>query len=300
MTDSDDDLQPIDVAPPPASWPPPPQSSWSPAPPAPSEPPSGGRHTGALVAGLVALMIISGLVAFGVTSTALGSSSFDQAFSGTPRTTPNPSDRQDGTLPSNDPDVDALAKVIVRQQDVKSGNTVQLIDNGERIGTATTLDLCNGTFPSEKLRTARRQVVELNPQEQGVLSTEAVLYAKPAGAEQAFKELRRVRDACPHSPVVSPVGEPTVTTTFRAAPDASWGTVPGVERLAYDFTSLDSSGSSSRSIAVYLHNGRALMGIYFPDPAGKQPPVAGKTSVADIVRVFEQRLAALPASVTEK
>jgi hypothetical protein len=238
-------------------------------------------------------------VAFGVTSTALGSSSFDRAITGTAPTSPNPSNR-DGTLPSNDPDVDALAKVIVRQQDVKSGNTVQLIDNGERIGTATTLDLCNGTFPSEKLRTARRQVVELNSQGNGVLSTEAVLYGKPADAEQAFKELRRVHDACPHSPVVSPVGEPTVTTTFRAAPDTSWGNVPGVKRLAYDFNSLDSDGSSSRSIAAYLHKGRALMGIYFPDPAGTQPPVAGKTSVADIVRVFEQRLAALPASVTER
>jgi hypothetical protein len=300
MSDSDDDLQPIDVAPPPASWPPPPQAPWPPTDPASVEPPSNGRHTGALIAGLVALMIISGLVAFGVTSTALGGSSFDRAINGTPRTTPNPSGSQDGSLPSNDPDVDALAKVIVRQQDVKSGNTVQLIDNGERIGTATTLDLCNGTFASEKLRTARRQVVELNSRERGVLSTEAVLYGKPADAEQAFKELRRVHDACPHSPVVSPVGEPTVTTTFRGAPDASWGKVPGVERLAYDFTSLDSSGSSARSVAVYLHNGRALMGVYFPNPAGKQSPVVGKTSIGDIVRLFEERLAALPASVTEK
>jgi hypothetical protein len=134
----------------------------------------------------------------------------------------------------------------------------------------------------------------------GVLSTEAVLYGKPADADQAFRELRRVHDTCPHSPVVSPVGEPTVTTTFRAAPDPSWGSVPGVERLAYDFNTLDPNGESSRSVAVYLHKGRALMGIYFPQPTGKQPPVAGKTSIADIVRVFEQRLGALPASVTER
>src|SRR5436190_23355014 len=132
MTDSVDDLQSIDVTPPPASWPPPPQASWPPAAPAPSEPPSGGGRTAALVVGVVVLMLISGLVAFGVTSTALGSSSFDRAINRTPRTTPDPSGGQAGALPSNDPDTAALATVIVRQQDVKAGITVQLIDNGDR------------------------------------------------------------------------------------------------------------------------------------------------------------------------
>jgi hypothetical protein len=174
---------------------------------------------------------------------------------------------------------------------------VQLLDGGNKVAGETTLDLCNGTFPSEALRTARLQVVEYAGSGLSVLSTEAVLYRTAADAAQAMRELQRVAAACPASPVVSPVGEPTVTTTFHATPDGSWSKVAGVQRLAYSMTTTDQIGISDDHIAVYLRRGRVLEGVYFPAPDDPQPAVEGQTTVPGIVSVFEKRLAALPASV---
>ena len=170
-----------------------------------------------------------------------------------------------------------------------------LLDGGDTL-TQPTLDLCNGTFPSESMRTARLQDAVIDEQLQVLLSTEAVLYRDTAAAEQAFAELGTVAGACPDAPVRSPVGEPTVTTRFNAAPDGDWPQTPTVNRKAYDFTTVDETGESSHYIAVYLQRGRALMGVYFPRP-DTVPTVAGKTDVRGVVEVFAERMAALPESV---
>lgn len=197
---------------------------------------------------------------------------------------------------SDDPSAPVLQRLVVRQQDVASGNPVQLLDGGNQVTGQTTLDLCNGTYPSESLRSARLQVVEYDGTGSGVLSTEAVLYRHGGDAAQAMREVRSVAAKCPDRPVSSPVGEPTATTRFQAAPDRSWPNVAGVNRLAFAFTTTDALGVTESHVAVYLQRGRVLEGVYFPSPAGAQPPVDGQTSIAAIVAVFEHRIAALPAS----
>lgn len=197
---------------------------------------------------------------------------------------------------SRDPSASLLQGLVVRQQDVPSSSSVQLLDGGNLVTGQTTLDLCNGTFASEALRTARLQVVEYAPDGTDVLSTEAVLYRTSADAAQAMSELRSVAAHCPDHAVVSPVGEPTVTTRFTAPPDRSWPATPGVTRQAYAFTTTDSAGQSGDAVAVYLRRGRLLEGVYFHSPAGKQPNVDGQSTVAGITRVFEMRIAALPAA----
>jgi hypothetical protein len=72
--------------------------------------------------------------------------------------------------------------------------------------------------------------------------------------------------------------------------------VTGVDRLAYDFTTTDTTGSTTRSVAVYLRRGRALIGLYFANPTGAQEAVAGNTAIPSIVNLFERRLAAVPAA----
>jgi hypothetical protein len=189
-----------------------------------------------------------------------------------------------------------LSGLVLHQADVAATETVGPIIGGTRVADGATLDLCNGTFPSESLRTARLQVAAADLQGTVVLSTEAVLYSAPAGAAQAFSELKSAAPGCPASPVVSPVGEPTVTTQFNAAPDGSWPQVATVERLAFDFVTTDTSGQSRHLSAVYLRRGRALMGIYFSQPDGPQVAVQGQTTMAGIVNVFAARMAALAAS----
>jgi hypothetical protein len=193
-------------------------------------------------------------------------------------------------------DTTALNELTMQQSDVPVGYGVLLIPNGTDAVNHPTLDLCNGTFPSEALRSARRQVIVTTVQGDTGISTEAVLYRNPDSAARAFSDLRSVVAKCPNKPVASPVGEATVTTKFHARPDTAWPKVPNVERLAYDLTATDTQGNSQRTVAVYLRNGGALLGIYFPS-TGTQVAVAGKTKIPDIVNVFEQRMAQLPADV---
>jgi hypothetical protein len=188
-----------------------------------------------------------------------------------------------------------LQQLIVRQSDVRASDSVALTTGGGSVAGAPTLDLCNGTFPSESLRTARLQVALYDTLGDPVFSTEAVLYRNAAATAQAFIELRSVAARCPSTPVVSPVGEPTVSTKFNKPPDTTWPRVAGVDRQAYDFVTTDAFGNSTHSVAVYLRRGRALLGLYFSNPSGAQEAVAGQTSVPAIVNVFQERLAAVPA-----
>jgi hypothetical protein len=189
-----------------------------------------------------------------------------------------------------------LSGLVVSQADVPSTVVVQPLQCGNQVTGETTLDLCNGTYPSESLRTARRQVTAVG--DVGLaLSTEAVLYTNGAATAQAFSELKSVAAKCPSTPVVSPDGSGTLTTRFSAAPDGAWPQVAGVERLAYEFDSTDDTGQTAHSIAVYLRRGRVLMGVYLAEPAAQQLTVQGQSSTAAIVNVFAQRMAQLPASV---
>src|SRR5207248_3517842 len=136
--------------------------------------------------------------------------------------------------------------------------TVAGLSGGNTL-TVPTLDLCNGSYPSEAMRTARLQVAAVDHQGETALSTEAVLYSSGAGTATAFSELKATAAACPGKPVDSQVGQPPVTTKFDPPPDAAWPQVPGVERLAFAFETTDAAGETTHSVAVYLRRGRALL-----------------------------------------
>ena len=189
----------------------------------------------------------------------------------------------------------ALSRIALTQQDVGSTVNVQTISQGRSLGQPT-LDLCNGTYPSESLRTSRLQVAASDSQGSTLLSTEAVLYRNAAATQQAFSELAAAASNCPSSPVQSPVGEPTVITKFNAAPDGSWPQVQGVQRQAYDFVTTDGSGQTTHSVAVYMRRGRVLLGAYFSQPDAPQTSVAGQSTIATIQNVLAARIAQLPAS----
>lgn len=212
---------------------------------------------------------------------------------GTPPPRPAPSP---APATATDPSATALASLIVTPADVVAPLSVILPPGGEGLSRPT-LDLCNGTFPSESLRTARLQDAVVDERGGLTFGTEAVLYRDSGGAIQAVSELAAVVGTCPSTPVRSPVGAPTVITSFAAPPDGAWPQTATVNRLAFDFTTTDASGATTRTIAVYLQRGRALLGVYFSRPDGAQPAVADQTTIPGIVGVFAGRLAALPASV---
>jgi hypothetical protein len=262
------------------------------------------RRRGPIIAGAIAvalLLLVSGVVGYAINSRS--QSRNDASAPGTtspPISVPSGGTLTPSTTPSTapastDPDRAVLGQLVARQADVGPARTVLLITHGN-LTSQPTLDLCNGSFPSEQSRTARLQVAVVNGAGTTLLSTEAVLYRNPAASEQGFAELRKVRAACPNTAVVSPVHEVTAQTTFKAAPDGAWPRTPTVDRQAYDFVT-KAAGQSSASIAVYLRRGRVLVGLYFLQPNAAPGPVAGQTTIAGIVGVFENRLAQLPATV---
>jgi len=246
---------------------------------------------------LTLVFVVVALIAgFGVTTLILNAtdSTKKNAASTTPSTAAPAPTAPPTTVPA-DPHAGALSALIVNQTDVPLGYRVQLQAGGSDFVRGTTLDLCNGTYKSESLRTARRQVVVLDAQDTQVFSTEAVLYKTPDAAAQALKELRTVAAKCPNRPVTSPVGEPTAVTRFLAAPDAAWPHAAGVTRVAFDFT-VASQGQTIRSTAVYLWRGRALLALYFPSSQGDQVAIQDKTTIPKIDAIFEARLSALPVA----
>lgn len=284
-------------APPPPEWRPP--TAWAEAPPIPipvpsvpqKEPfwtwPPKGR---ALVALLIILAFIVGGIGGLIASkhkdnnNALAPGS--PGSGATPAPSPSPSD----------PSSSVLRSLVLQQSDVGATETVDLPPGGSGLSVAT-LDLCNGTYPSDSLRTARLQVDGVDDANNVLLSTEAVLYQSPSATAQAFSELTSTVQNCPAGPVVSPVGEPPIQTTFGPTPDGSWPQVAGVIRQAYAFNTVDSSGNVQPAVAVYLRRGRALLGVYFYTPANQpQSPVDDQTTMAGIVNVFATRLAQIPAS----
>jgi hypothetical protein len=269
-------------------------------------PPKSGRaaFVGALIVGLViGFGVVTGFV---LTVDRHHRSNEPSAASATPQqpgtTQPplfNPGGSGNPPAPT-DPSASVLPGIVIQQAEVPAGTTVLPVPGGDQVsdGESSTLDICNGAFASEALRTARLQVAALDGQNSIAEQTEAVLYANPAATAQAFTELKAAQANCPSTPVTSPIGEPTTTTKFNAAPDGAWPQTPTVDRLAFDLVRTDQSGRADHSVAVYLRRGRVLMGVYFSQPdAASQSAVAGQTTIAGIVNVFATRIAQLPASV---
>lgn len=205
--------------------------------------------------------------------------------------TPSPS----APSQSKDPSAGLLASLIVTDADVGPTLTVAGLPGGNGL-TQPTLDLCNGTYPSESQRTARLQVVAVDRTGETALSTEAVLYSSGAGTTAAFAELKEIAASCPDEPVESPFSGEATTTRFKPAPDTDWPQVPTVERLAFAFDSVGVDGETNQSVAVYLRRGRALLGVYFSHADAPTAVVEGRTALSDIVTIFAERLAKLPVA----
>ena len=280
--DADEPLPPPPSAPEPLTGPPPP-------------PPAAPRsRTVPVLALLLALGLVAGVLGAFLLRDKSGP---DRTVDEPPRSSPTTGlIRPPSPSTTVDPLESALLALIVGPEDVSPSSTVGLLPGGDGLGQAT-LDLCNGTYPSESLREARLQDVVVDQQSQVTLSTEAVLYRDAAGAAQALSEVAAVAAACPAEAVPSPVGERTVATHFNPRPDADWPQTGTVTRLAFDLTTTDETGQTEHSVAVYLQRGRVVLGVYFPKPDGPQAPVAGQTTIPGIVGVFAGRVAALPASI---
>jgi hypothetical protein len=140
-------------------------------------------------------------------------------------------------------------------------------------GTKTddpTLDLCGGTFASEKDRLERRQMSIFK---QGTpfsfLSTEVVRYSSAAAASAAHKELVKVLAQCQaEKGFKNPTGALT-PYAFKALPPLPAGLVGENSRVLVD-TMIDTGESARHLLGFYQFNGEMFTGLYVVSatPAG--------------------------------
>jgi hypothetical protein len=140
-------------------------------------------------------------------------------------------------------------------------------------GTTTedpTLDLCGGTFASEKDRLERRQMSVFK---QGTpfsfLSTEVVRYSSASAASAAHKELVKVLAQCQAEKGYKNSTGAITPYAFKALPPLPSGLVPENSRVLVD-TVIDTGDAARHLLGFYQFNGDMFTGLYIVSatPAG--------------------------------
>ena len=92
-------------------------------------------------------------------------------------------------------DSDLVKTLVISPEKLDSDWSMALADSGDTLHV-NTLDLCGAAYPSDALRTARRQVQYGSSSDDMQVSNEIVTY-KPGGAAQALKEVQQAVASCP-------------------------------------------------------------------------------------------------------
>jgi hypothetical protein len=159
-----------------------------------------------------------------------------------------------------------VASLVIPAAGLGAGTTSAPLPGGDQVAGEVTLDVCGGKFPSEALRTARRQV-QYAVRGKPAASQEVVTY-RTGGVAQAMREVGHAIATCPHHPVASPVaGVPPLTYTLTRLPHrAPW---PATTQ-AYRVQATDGH-QVQVSIGIFMWNGHVFTGIYGPADASGGP-----------------------------
>ena len=132
------------------------------------------------------------------------------------------------------------------------------------------LDLCNGTFASEKERVERRQVIATKP-ESGFtfLSTETVRYSSPAAAQNAQRELLKVMNKCMIDKGFTDSSAAVVPYTFTQIKSLPSGLVADGSRVLVR-AQIDSGVRARQLLGFYQFSGAMFTGLYVMT-AGETP-----------------------------
>lgn len=132
-------------------------------------------------------------------------------------------------------------------------------------GTKTddpTLDLCGGTFASEKERLERRQMsIFKQGSPFSFLSTEVVRYSSAAAATAAQKELVKVLAQCKADKGYKNATGATTAYSFKELPPLPAGLVPESSRVLVN-TVIDTGDAARHLLAFYQFNGEMFTGLY--------------------------------------
>jgi hypothetical protein len=161
----------------------------------------------------------------------------------------------------------ALAKLGFRADDFSQEWTVLPMNNGTTL-LDPSLDLCNGTFNSERDRVERRQVMATKVGSTfSFLSTEVVKYSSVAAATAAQKELVKVLAQCQADKgYKDPTGN-LVPYSFKKLPAIPAGVVPEGNRV-FVHAVIDSDVRSRTLLGFYQFSGDTFTGLYVLNSEG--------------------------------
>lgn len=225
------------------------------------------RRSGVLVAAaVVVLALIAGGIAVFATSNSVGKPTATAVASSS--ASPAPSDSQQApSAPSSAPGSpqqpqssdDAAAgpldKYLLAPTDLGAGTLMALIPGGRSVGDQATLDFCNFTYTSEKLRTARVQVQYASGSQSA--SNEFVRY-RAGGAASAYAEIQKAVSGCP-----STYREPGGVVSQIKRVSGLTGLVSKSLAVTFASTSTGEGGVSTVwTTVVYQFDGDYFSGVY--------------------------------------
>jgi hypothetical protein len=155
----------------------------------------------------------------------------------------------------------ALAKLGFRADDFSQEWTVLPMANGTTL-LDPSLDLCNGTFASEKDRVERRQVMATKVGSTfSFLSTEVVKYSSAAAASAAQKELVKVLAKCQADKGYKDSTDTLVPYEFKKLPAIPTGVVSDGNRV-FVHAVIDSGVRARTLLGFYQFSGDTFTGLY--------------------------------------
>jgi hypothetical protein len=161
----------------------------------------------------------------------------------------------------------ALAKLGFRADDFSQEWAVLPMANGTTL-LDPSLDLCNGTYASEKDRVERRQVMATKVGSTfSFLSTEVVKYSSAAAASAAQKELVKVLAKCQVDKGYKDSTDALVPYDFKKLPAVPTGVVSDGNRV-FVYTVIDTGVRARTLLGFYQFNGDTFTGLYVMNADG--------------------------------
>lgn len=190
-----------------------------------------------------------------------------------------------------------LESIGLQQSDVGSSMQIATIPDGDSLLGAT-MDFCDGRYPSENLRAARLQRATYDQNGGFVgISTEVVVYANAAAAQQALAEVIAVRKSCPVGKEITARDGARLTHFFHSAPGPAETPLVDAESRLIVHTTMLVNDEPRRAFIVYQIYGRVLAALYVSEE-GKTPfDQATLDSFYELAGDIADRLRAAPKSL---
>jgi hypothetical protein len=154
-----------------------------------------------------------------------------------------------------------LAKLGFRADDFSQEWVVLPMDGGTKLDDPS-LDLCSGTYPSEKDRVQRRQVTATKTGSTfSFLSSEVVKYSSVAAASAAQKELVKVLAQCKIDKGHKDATGNLVSYDFKTLKNIPAGVVLDSNRV-FVHAEIDSGDGARNLLGFYQFSGDTFTGLY--------------------------------------